>query len=410
MNPDITPESGPRILSTTEHQAQLLRKQALLEQFLKIQFPSYNTETHLHLGGALSAHSIGTLAVLHGFNVEGRTHDQKMAFLRANRDDIKDLDSYLSTIYPLREAMQSNPELMYQSVMLTAHEALRYWGTIRQGSGLPRVSAYEMQGIELRFNPIKRTTTIRHGGGNGQRGLFDMDRIVLDAIRGADAAEIYFKDTGLKIGFIFCLGRDLSVEDNGKVVRKIKECRERYPGRIIGLDLAGPESENPLSDPKKLAEMAALYDIAAAPGDPAFKRTVHCGETEAIGIETFLATLNALKPNRVGHPIAAYRASLEGDHRGLEFMAKHGITAEFCFESNLMTKRIPDARYFVSMLSRFDEAGVPWSLNTDGCGTHDRNHAEELFELFQYGLTAEQIVAAMHTANQSSFLPRGEAD
>ena len=68
---------------------------------------------------------------------------------------------------------------------------------------------------------------------------------------------------------------------------------------VIGIDLAGPESANTLEDQRSLEEMSELYEIAG----PKIGRTVHCGESEAVSLETFKTNFLSLLAVTAGSAI-----------------------------------------------------------------------------------------------------------
>ena len=62
-------------------------------------------------------------------------------------------------------------------------------------------------------------------------------------------------------------------------------------------------------------------------------------------MNTFIATIEALEPHRVGHPLAAAHAYWDRrDDRGLRLLAERGITCEICPWSNHLTGILPIER------------------------------------------------------------------
>ena len=149
--------------------------------------------------------------------------------------------------------------------------------------------------------------------------------------------------------------------------------------------------------------MSELYEIAG----PKIGRTVHCGETEAVSLETFKKTLEGLKADRVGHPLVVARAYWEkGDSSGLEFLKEHDIVAELCVVSNLLTGAVEDIETYGRLLNLFDEFGVRYTFSTDAPALQKTTLASERQLLLDAGAASpEQLEASFETAADSSFLP-----
>ncbi len=97
--------------------------------------------------------------------------------------------------------------------------------------------------------------------------------------------ETRFRSHRIQTGLIFCFGRDMTFEANKILARKLREWQGQST-KIVGVDLAGPESVNPLSDPEKLREMKEIFDMTPE----GLGRTVHVGETPHVDIDTFVKT------------------------------------------------------------------------------------------------------------------------
>jgi adenosine deaminase len=172
------------------------------------------------------------------------------------------------------------------------------------------------------------------------------------------------------------------------------------------LDLDGPESVNPLSDPKKLAEMKEAFDAAG----PGLGRTVHVGETPHVDIEAYLNTIEALSPSRVAHPIVAFRALWDKkDDRGLKILEERDIVCELCVKSNLLTGAVKSIQEYKRVIDTLDEYGIKYTFSTDAPSLQVTSLADELYLLYQNGsITEEQIHRALKTADENTFLPPRE--
>jgi adenosine deaminase len=186
------------------------------------------------------------------------------------------------------------------------------------------------------------------------------------------------------------------------LARKTRLFREASK-KIVGIDLAGHESINPLSNPRKLEEMRIIFEEAG----PGLGRTVHVGETHHVDIETFVKTIETLKPSRVGHPIAAVRALWEKrDDRGLKVLKERAIVCELCVKSNLLTGAVKDLAEYGRVINTLDEFGVEYTFSTDAPSLQGTSLAEELLLLLSAGAaTPEQVLRALKVAERASFLP-----
>lgn len=351
-------------------------------------------EVHVHLGGAVPIHRLYESAVDRGIRLPVQSYDEFADLLHRRSDNSGSLEKYLE-IYEVAERIQSGPQALRESVLIALNGAARTGGSTRvaaEGEALiPLPQRLPLTGLELRMNPLKR-----NGG-----GLWDLDRVMLAACSGVEEIQTAYKGR-LRAGLIVCLGRDLPDEQNHILATKTALWASKgLP--VVGLDLAGPESANNLSDPERLKKMAEFYEIAGV------GRTVHCGETRSIDLETFLATLRELKPQRVGHPLAACRAKWEqDDDRGLRLMADRGIVAELCVVSNLLTRAVEDVEQYGRLLKTLDEYGIEYCFSTDAPSLQKTTLASELELLLSRGAASlEQLERSLVSAARCTFLRQG---
>lgn len=186
---------------------------------------------------------------------------------------------------------------------------------------------------EIRFAPLLHT-----------RGGLHPEAVAETACNALAAG---MAETPIQARLIFCTLRQFSEAQSMDTLRLAFKFRQRG---VVGFDLAGEEAGFPLD-----AHIRAFAEAANA-GLPA---TAHAGE--ALGPESVLDTLIALKPRRIGHGVR----SIE-DPGLLLHLIREGIHLEVCPSSNIQTGVFPDmAAHAVDKLFR---AGVPLSLNTDGRG------------------------------------------
>jgi adenosine deaminase len=195
----------------------------------------------------------------------------------------------------------------------------------------------------------------------------------------------------------------MTFEANLALAKKTRLWREKT-NKIIGIDLAGHESVNSLSSPRKLEEMRIVFDEAG----PGLGRTVHVGETPHVDIETFIRTVETLQPSRVGHPIAAIRALWDReDDRGLKLLKEREIVCELCVKSNLLTGAVKDIAEYGRIISTLDKYDISYTFSTDAPSLQGTSLAEELLMLLsQNAATPEQVLRALNTADRASFLPK----
>lgn len=360
---------------------------------MNLQVPDVGVvEQHVHLGGAVPIHRLYEAAIDRGIRLPVQSYDEFASLLHRRRDNSGTLERYLE-IYEVAERIQSGPQAVRESVLIALNGAARTGGSmlVTDGEALtPSRQHLPIRALELRFNPMKR---------NGN-GIWDLDRVMLSACSAVNEIRTAYKGR-LRAGLLVCLGRDLAFEENQILARKVALWADQgLP--VVGLDLAGPESSNPLSDPFRLEQMAELFRLAG----PKVRRTIHCGETRAVDLNTFLATVEALKPDRIGHPLAALRAYHEAqDDRGLRLMAERGIVAELCMLSNLLTGAIDVIEDYGPILKSFDQFGIQYTFSTDAPALQKSTLASELGMLLERGAAQPgQVERAFETAARSTFL------
>jgi adenosine deaminase len=377
-------------------------KSKAFELAKKIRWPSVVTELHVHLGGAVPLYRLWEIAIERGIRGMGQSYEDFINLLKIQEGKVTDLDSYLE-VYDRIELIQSGPAAIRESVIIALHRAYRTGGMIALGPGGEGGSPEALFSIgrfELRWNPLKRTGAVYLKGKHA--GLYDVDRIIKEGCAAIEDVEVAFRGK-LRAGFIFCFGRDMTFEANMILAEKVRAWRERT-GKILGIDLAGHESVNPLSSAEKLSQMKEVFDAAG----PGLGRTVHVGETPHVDIETFIKTVEALNPQRVAHPIVAFRALWDRkDDRGLKLLKERGITCELCVKSNLLTGAVKDITEYGRIINTLDDFGIRYTFSTDAPCLQVSSLAEELMMLLVSGAAnEEQLLRALATADTVTFLPK----
>ena len=366
----------------------------------KIKWPETVTEVHAHLGGSVPIYRLWEIAVDRGIRGIGSGYEEFLDILKIQDGKVQDLDTYLE-VYDKVELIQSGPQAVRESIIIAIHRAYRTGGMIKMGpggeGGSPN-SLFSVGRLELRFNPLKRTGAVFLKGSHA--GLYDVDRVIRAACSAVEEVEIAFKGK-IQVGLIFCMGRDMADEANLILAEKTATWSEKSD-KIVGVDIAGHESQNSLADPVKLKRLKNAYDILPA----SIGRTAHVGETSHVDIETFIKTVEALNLNRVAHPIVAFRALWENkDDRGLKLLKERAIVCELCVKSNLLTKAVKDLQEYKRIIGTLDDFDIKYTFSTDAPSLQVTSLAEELMLLLNSrAATEEQVLRALKTADQYSFL------
>lgn len=367
-----------------------------------IKWPKTVTELHVHLGGSVPLYRLWEMAIDKGIRGIGSGYEEFVDLVKIHPDRVKDLDTYLE-IYDKIELIQSGPESVRESIIIAVNGSYRTGGMKHLGPGGEGGDPHPLFTIgrlELRFNPLKRTGAVFLKGSHA--GLYDADRVIKAACSAAEEVEIGFKGK-IQVGLICCFGRDMTSEANMVLARKISDWYEKND-KIVGVDLAGPESVNPLSDPTKLREMKMAFDSLP----DGLGRTIHVGETKHISLDTFVNTIEALNPKRVAHPVVACRSYWDSkDDRGLKLMQERDIVCELCLKSNLLTGAVKSVAEYSRIIRTLDDFGVRYTFSTDAPALQVTSLAEELLLLLNSeAATPEQVLRALAVADQESFLPK----
>src|SRR2546428_2442089 len=328
-------------------------------------------ELHTHLGGSVSSDIMWTLAHEQGIALPVKDYWEFDRLVTVSDPrGVANLDG-VDAIYPWTELIQSSPLAVERSV----HAAIG--------------GAYRSQRIttlELRFNPMKRNR-------GGER---DLDHIILASVRGLDRASLEYPQ--VRAGLILMMDRTFSAEQNAVIVEKAIAWA---PRGVVGVDIAGPRPDGGRYDYRQILPMV---EEARAAG---LGVTIHVGEEGGdVGREEIGEVVEALRPDRIGHGILA-----AGDPELMAALREREIVLEICPTSNLLTKALPDDEAVRETFRRFADAGVLFTIATDGPGMM-RPHLRDEFELLlRVGAPDE---AELRTANargdEGSFLGRAPAD
>lgn len=367
----------------------------------QIAWPRTVTELHVHLGGSVPLYRLWEIAMERGIRGMGQGYEDFLSLIKIDGSRVKDLDSYLE-VYDRVELIQSGPTAIRESIIIAIHRAYRTGGMSLLGpggeGGAP-APLFTVGRLELRLNPLKRTGAVFLKGSHA--GLYDVDRVIKAACSAVEEVELAFRGK-IQCGLLFCFGRDMTPEANMILAEKIAAW-SALSDKIIGIDLAGPESVNPLSSTKSLAQMRDAFNAAG----PGLGRTIHVGETPHVDLKTFMRTIEALNPQRAAHPIVAFRAFWDKkDDRGLKLLKERQIVCELCVKSNLLTGAVRSIKEYGRILTTLDRFSIPYTFSTDAPSLQLSSLASELIMLLNAGAaSADQILYALAVADRASFLP-----
>ena len=153
------------------------------------------------------------------------------------------------------------------------------------------------------------------------------------------------KEFGIKVGVILCLYRyhTVSEEQNWKTLK----LAEKYFGDgVVGIDLAGDESEYSVVLYKK------FFEYAKCCGIPISCHAREAGEPQ----EVYYAIKFGAK--RIGHGTKIYK-----DKKIMEFVKDSNVALEVCLTSNVQTQVVKDIKYHP--VKKFYDYGIKITINTD---------------------------------------------
>ena len=326
-------------------------------------------ELHTHLGGSVASDILWTLAHEQGIAlpVKDFWEFERLVTVSDPRG-VADLDA-LDAIYHWTELIQSSPLAVERSV----HAAIG--------------GAYRSQGIttlELRFNPMKRNR-------GGER---DLDHIIMAAVRGLDRASLEYPQ--VRAGLILMMDRTFTEQQNAVIVEKAI----RYASRgIVGVDIAGPRPGGRRYDYHQVLPMVE------AARDAALGVTIHVGEEGGeMGRAEIAEVVEVLRPDRIGHGILA-----AGDAELMAALRDREIVLEICPTSNLLTKALEGEHAVRDTFRAFVEAGVPFTIATDGPEMMRTHLRDELDLLLRIGALDEDGLEEANRRGHDAAFIRGRA-
>src|SRR6266576_4635485 len=327
-------------------------------------------ELHTHLGGSVASEILWSIAHEQVITLPVKDYWEFDRLVTVSDPrGVPDLNA-LDAIYHWTELIQSSPIAVERSV----HAAIG--------------GAYRSQGIttlELRFHPMKRNR-------GGER---DLDHIILAAIRGLDRASLEYPQ--VRAGLILMMDRTFTPRQNEVIVEKAIGWASRG---IVGIDIAGPRPNGARFDYRQVQPMV---EEARAAG---LGVTIHVGEEGGdVGREEIGEVAETLRPDRIGHGILA-----AGDEELMAALSEAEIVLEICPTSNLLTKALADDEAVRDTFRSFADAGVQFTIATDGPEMMHTHLRDELDLLLRIGaLDEHELDEANRRGHEASFVQGARA-
>jgi adenosine deaminase len=253
--------------------------------------------------------------------------------------------------------------------------------TINKESHFERIT-YEMLESQSACN-VRHVEAIFSPWDHTRRGL-DYGLMV-------DAINRGIRKAHRKWGISCTIRVDLVRNYGPEVGMKVLELIEGKSDNILAIDTGGNEQGYPpvpYRDCYSKAKEMGLHAVA------------HQGE--GAGADYVWACIDALKPERIGHGVAA-----GGDQRLMKAIAEKGISIECCPVSNLRTAAVPSLSRHP--IRKFMENGIRVSVNSDDPPMFGTDMNNEFLQLHRnLGFTLEELFRVSMDSIETSFLREEE--
>lgn len=331
-------------------------------------FPTFPlAELHAHIGTSIHPFVYWQIAHKQGFKLPKKAYQEFVEHITLSPNKKMQLDDYLRKIYhPILDKLSSGTIALEKAMYETMGGAFRN----------------NITHIEIRGNVMK----------HNNKGEIDLDHIIMAMLRGMERAFLEYPQ--LSGGYIFCLDREFTIDQNTILIEKAIKYRKRG---VVAVDFAGPATKNfKLKEYKKLIEKAKKAGLSV---------TTHSGEVDEAN--DMWEAIEFIKPKRIGHGIkAAYDKNL------MKELVKYDIVLEVCPMSNLMTKAVENEEELKFILRTFVENKVKFTINTDWPEMIKDAHLWRQFAMLKEKkiLTEEELKRCNQIAFESTFAPRGGLD
>ena len=292
-----------------------------------LNFPK--VELHVHLDGSVRPNTVSDI-----LNLDKNKIEKEMKV----DNSCKDLNEYLTKFDLPLKILQTKENLIRVSEELAID--LKNDGVIY---------------AEVRFAPILHTN-------NG----LSCEEVIESVIEGISRVDI-------KINLIICLMRNVSDNDNYKV---IKAGLKYINNRVVGFDLAGAEAIYKTSKFEELFKYINKYNIPY---------TIHAGEADGVSSIKSAITFGT---KRIGHGVRIME-----DNSMIKYAKEHNITFEVCPTSNIDTKIFKE--YKDHAIKKMYDNNLNITINTDNRTVSNITLTEEyekLINTFNFNLEYLKII------------------
>lgn len=326
-------------------------KENLLDRHIMAHFPK--VELHRHLEGTFDIPTLHRIALKNKLDVPASLIEfkSKAQFPRDGKSDfLLFLSKFRNDWY---RSMDDIYELSFNSISKLKSEGIFY--------------------IELRFSP------------DGFSLFNNFDR-VLATKTVIEAGNKAAQETGLNIKYLITFTRSKqSLEEMISMYKKIRDINEPS---IVGMDLAGDETNYPPEQFKKLMDLIHK--------DNQYCITVHAGEVSPSS--QIWTSINELHAKRIGHG-----TSTISDGKLQTELAKRKIALEQCITSNFQTGSWQDEPNHP--LGRLFKSGVPVTINSDDPTIQDSDLTDDYIKTVRYfDFNVEDLRKINHIALNCSFV------
>jgi len=253
--------------------------------------------------------------------------------------------------------------------------------TITREAHFERIT-YEMLESQAGCN-VRHVEAIFSAWDHVRRGL-DYDLMVEAINRGIRRAR--------RMWSVSCTIRIDLVRNYGpEVGMKVLDFIEVKRDNVLAIDTGGSEFGYPPAPYRECYRRAR---------DMGLHTVAHQGE--GAGADYMWECIEALRPERIGHGVAA-----GGDQRLMKTIADRGIAIECCPVSNLRTAAVPS--WGLHPIRRFIENGIRVSVNSDDPPMFGTDMNNEYLQLHRnLGFTLRELFGVSMDSIETSFLPEEE--
>lgn len=296
-------------------------------------------ELHLHLDGSIRPSTVSDILKL---NINEVKNDMIVD------SSCNDLNEYLTKFNLPLKILQTKENLIKASQQLA--NDLKKDGVIY---------------AEIRFAPILHTNE-----------CLSCEEVIEAIIEGISRVDI-------KINLIICLMRNVSEEDNYRVINAgIKYLNNR----VVGFDLAGAEALYKTSNFENLFKYISKYNVPF---------TIHAGEAD--GINSIKSAIE-FGAKRIGHGVR-----IMDDINMVKYARDNNITFEVCPTSNIDTKIYK--KYSEHTIKKMYENKLNVTINTDNRTVSNITLTKEYEKLINtFKFTLEDLKIMNINAINASFI------